>query len=228
MLNGFTYCKFPLVSHGNFSHLFSPLKYSSDYVWKLATNLTSVTALIYLKLEKKKPWIVMNPRFYLCGWRDSNPHASRHKILSLACLPIPPHPRSNRLIIPYLIKKFNTFFKGIFVRCQEAWKPAKLYAIVWGLAIAGKHRTAFVFKEDSTLWTWGNRIFVNGVKHGQLVMLTVTIENARAVCGSGSIIQMPIVKRWASPLTFKSEAHAVGIKLDCKTFLCFLKEKLML
>lgn len=31
--------------------------------------------------------------FLLCGWRDSNPHASRHQILSLACLPISPHPQ---------------------------------------------------------------------------------------------------------------------------------------
>ena len=29
---------------------------------------------------------------FLCGWRDSNPHASRHQILSLARLPITPHP----------------------------------------------------------------------------------------------------------------------------------------
>ncbi len=28
-----------------------------------------------------------------CGWRDSNPHALRHQILSLARLPVPPHPR---------------------------------------------------------------------------------------------------------------------------------------
>jgi hypothetical protein len=27
-----------------------------------------------------------------CGWRDSNPHALRHQILSLARLPITPHP----------------------------------------------------------------------------------------------------------------------------------------
>ncbi len=29
----------------------------------------------------------------VCGWRDSNPHASRHQILSLARLPITPHPQ---------------------------------------------------------------------------------------------------------------------------------------
>ena len=28
------------------------------------------------------------------GWRDSNPHALRHQILSLACLPVPAHPGS--------------------------------------------------------------------------------------------------------------------------------------
>mgnify|MGYP006909078678 CR=1 FL=1 len=27
------------------------------------------------------------------GWRDSNPHALRHMILSHARLPIPPHPQ---------------------------------------------------------------------------------------------------------------------------------------
>jgi hypothetical protein len=30
----------------------------------------------------------------MCGWRDSNPHASRLQILSLARLPISPHPQS--------------------------------------------------------------------------------------------------------------------------------------
>ena len=28
----------------------------------------------------------------VCGWRDSNPHAIKHQILSLAWLPITPHP----------------------------------------------------------------------------------------------------------------------------------------
>lgn len=30
----------------------------------------------------------------MCGWRDSNPHAVKHQILSLACLPISPHPQT--------------------------------------------------------------------------------------------------------------------------------------
>ena len=29
----------------------------------------------------------------LCGWGDSNPHAVRHQILSLGCLPISTHPQ---------------------------------------------------------------------------------------------------------------------------------------
>ncbi len=29
----------------------------------------------------------------MCGWRDSNPHASRRQILSLVRLPISPHPQ---------------------------------------------------------------------------------------------------------------------------------------
>ena len=33
--------------------------------------------------------------FPLCGWRGSNPHALRHRILSPACLPIPTHPRGS-------------------------------------------------------------------------------------------------------------------------------------
>lgn len=33
-----------------------------------------------------------------CGWRDSNPHASQHQILSLACLPISPHPLRERKV----------------------------------------------------------------------------------------------------------------------------------
>ena len=32
--------------------------------------------------------------FKKCGWRDSNPHAVKHQILSLACLPISPHPQT--------------------------------------------------------------------------------------------------------------------------------------
>ena len=28
------------------------------------------------------------------GWRDSNPHALRHQILSLACLPVSAHPEN--------------------------------------------------------------------------------------------------------------------------------------
>ena len=31
--------------------------------------------------------------FFLCGWRDSNPHASRRQILSLVRLPISPRPQ---------------------------------------------------------------------------------------------------------------------------------------
>lgn len=34
-----------------------------------------------------------------CGWRDSNPHASRRQILSLIRLPISPHPRSQSEVL---------------------------------------------------------------------------------------------------------------------------------
>ena len=32
------------------------------------------------------------PGEFACGWGDSNPHAVRHQILSLGCLPISTHP----------------------------------------------------------------------------------------------------------------------------------------
>ena len=33
------------------------------------------------------------PGEFACGWGDSNPHAVRHQILSLGCLPISTHPQ---------------------------------------------------------------------------------------------------------------------------------------
>src|SRR5262249_43963822 len=36
------------------------------------------------------------PGWLWCGWRDLNPHGLRHRILSPACLPIPPHPLRER------------------------------------------------------------------------------------------------------------------------------------
>jgi hypothetical protein len=48
--------------------------------------------VFYLQLSCKqtgKP--LLFPDWLLCAWRDSNPHAFRHQILSLARLPITPH-----------------------------------------------------------------------------------------------------------------------------------------
>jgi hypothetical protein len=39
----------------------------------------------------------MRPVFVLlCAWRDSNPHAVKHQILSLARLPITPHAHNSK------------------------------------------------------------------------------------------------------------------------------------
>ena len=60
------------------------------------------------------------------GWRDSNPHASRHKILSLACLPIPPHPHIYVPIgiISHILRFDNTFFlKAVVISAQGALMP---------------------------------------------------------------------------------------------------------
>ena len=49
-----------------------------------------------LKINKNRLLILLTGKtrrlFLLCGRRDSNPHAVRHQILSLARLPIPPRP----------------------------------------------------------------------------------------------------------------------------------------
>ena len=42
----------------------------------------------FLRYYQKKRVVYI----YLSGWRDSNPHAFRHNILSVTCLPISPHP----------------------------------------------------------------------------------------------------------------------------------------
>ncbi len=49
---------------------------------------------LYFDLLKKPPAFPVRKRrlIILCGRRDSNPHASRHQILSLARLPITPRP----------------------------------------------------------------------------------------------------------------------------------------
>ena len=43
-------------------------------------------------LSKLKGFITVNLQLKKCGRGDSNSHTSRHQILSLACLPIPPRP----------------------------------------------------------------------------------------------------------------------------------------
>jgi len=48
-------------------------------------------------------------------------------------------------------------------------------------AIAGGGvQAVFALRDDGTLWTWGNRIFVNRVEHEQLLMPTMVMENVRA------------------------------------------------
>jgi hypothetical protein len=46
--------------------------------------------------------------FFSCGWRDSNPHASRRQILSLVRLPISPHPQ-------YKFQITNCKFQGFHI-----------------------------------------------------------------------------------------------------------------
>jgi len=55
-----------------------------SFLSKYTINLHLLNNLVTLEWgNKKTPTIVE----VLCGWRDSNPQAVKHLILSLACLP---------------------------------------------------------------------------------------------------------------------------------------------
>lgn len=58
----------------------------------------------------KYPDIIRNKK--QCGWRESNPHARRHQILSLARLPIPPHPHFPAAKVPLFLKRDTEKIKG--------------------------------------------------------------------------------------------------------------------
>jgi hypothetical protein len=48
-------------------------------------------------------------RVSMCAWRDSNPHALRHQILSLARLPITPHAHISKVAEIQLVLMFRNF-----------------------------------------------------------------------------------------------------------------------
>ena len=58
--------------------------------------LDLVFCVIKCKKNKKRKTKHLSLFVFLCGWRDSNPHASRRQILSLVRLPISPHPLKER------------------------------------------------------------------------------------------------------------------------------------
>ena len=72
----------------NFNKSFSVVLFVKCYFQNLKR------LLLFLSKPRTLNTVVFNQYqgFLLCGWRDSNPHALRHQILSLARLPITPHP----------------------------------------------------------------------------------------------------------------------------------------
>ncbi len=74
-----------------------------------------------------------------CGRRDSNPQTRRHQILNLACLPVPPRPRSVGLEAdPSIIRPEN---EGSIAHMHER-KPAESWPSSGGNAAAMRHRPA--------------------------------------------------------------------------------------
>lgn len=65
-------------------HLINGYSYRIHKINLINSNENRVSEIF--KMEFKKRW---------CGWEDLNLHAVGHQILSLACLPISPHPHNN-------------------------------------------------------------------------------------------------------------------------------------
>ena len=70
----------------------------------------------FLRYYQKKRVVYI----YLSGWRDSNPHAFRHNILSVTCLPISPHP----------VKKHSNDFRSHVCRNLMDLSLHPLYELV--------------------------------------------------------------------------------------------------
>ena len=63
-----------------------------------------------VSIQKKRPESL---NAFLCGRRDSNPHASRHQILSLDCLPISTRPLFQKnFYFRFEIANVVTFFES--------------------------------------------------------------------------------------------------------------------
>ena len=50
--------------------------------------------LLEINFSQNHKYLTINYLNTSCGWGDSNPHAVRHQILSLGCLPISTHPQN--------------------------------------------------------------------------------------------------------------------------------------
>ena len=77
----------------------------------------------------------------LCGRRDSNPHALRHQILSLARLPIPPRPLKQGAKVIFFLKygklfplnnRPSVFIMKFFRQILNDLSPHKIYKFMFG------------------------------------------------------------------------------------------------
>ncbi len=87
------------TTYHSFGVAFPAVSFNCTLSDNWCNTVSNVTALIlYTKTEGRNPSSVN-----LCGRRESNPYASRHQILSLACLPISTRPHYFKL--PFLTER---------------------------------------------------------------------------------------------------------------------------
>ncbi len=87
------------TTYHSFGVAFPAVSFNCTLSDNWCNTVSNVTALIlYTKTEGGNPSSVN-----LCGRRESNPYASRHQILSLACLPISTRPHYFKL--PFLTER---------------------------------------------------------------------------------------------------------------------------
>lgn len=78
-------------------------------VYLYSISASSIVCYYRWRYERTQSRLVPWPGLFVsccrakCGWRGSNPHALRHKILSLAWLPITTHPQTNCKYTNFLI-----------------------------------------------------------------------------------------------------------------------------